>query len=41
MGLYEAVLKVLSLKSVATGYDWLVRDFSSPFLIVTSIEVIA
>ena len=41
MGLYGAVLTVLSVKSVAAGCDWLVRDFSSPFLIVTSIEVLA
>ena len=41
MRLYEAVLTVLSLKSVATGCGWLVRGSSSPFLIVTSIEVIA
>ena len=41
MWLYEAVLTVLSLKSVAAGCDWLVRGVSSPFLIVTSIEVIA
>ena len=41
MRLYGAILTVLSIKSVAAGCCWLLRDFSSPFLIVTSIEVIA
>ena len=41
MRLYGAVLTVVSVKSVAAGCDWLVRGVSSPFLIVTSIEVIA
>ena len=41
MWLYEAVLTVLSLKSVAEGCGWLARYVSSPFLIVTSIEVTA
>ena len=41
MGLYGAVLTVLSVKSVGVGCGWLVRGLSSPFLIVTSIEVMA
>ena len=36
-----AVLTVLSVKSVGVGCGWLVRGLSSPFLIVTSIEVMA
>ena len=41
MRLYGAVLTVLSVKSVAAGCGWIVRYVRMPFLIVTSIEVLA
>ena len=39
MRLYGAVLTVLGTKGVGAGCGRLVRGFSSPFLIVTNIEV--
>ena len=41
MRLYGAVLTVFSVKSVAAGCGWIVMYVRMPFLIVTSIEVIA